>query len=296
VNDADRALVRLGRLLIEEGYRFTTITPCSHERVNGRAGNAAARSVRDVLGWSRPFTAGVLPVEMLRDLRDADAIDDVGGAMMSRVRFSSDGGLLFAHSAFPTRAGDSVFFGPDTYRYLQLLRRKNPHARRAVDVGCGSGAGGILLARSCESVVLADINAEALRLAAINAAINGVENVEIVESDVLRDVQGDYDLIVSNPPYLVDDAARLYRDGGGRFGEGLSVEIVRQSAGKRLILYTATAVVEGRDLFREAIEPITAGRELRYEEIDPDVFGEELERDVYAEVERLAVVGVELGP
>lgn len=296
MQESDAALLRLGKLLRESGYRFTTITPASHARVNARPENAEARGVRDVFGWSRPFSADVLPTEMLELLLDADAVADADGAMKSRVRFSTDGDLLFVHSAFPTTEGDAVFFGPDTYRYLQLLRRMNPRAQRAVDVGCGSGAGGILIARNCGSVVLADINQQALRFAAINAAINGVENVEIVESDVLRGVQGDYDLIVSNPPYLVDDAARLYRDGGGRFGEGLSVEIARQSTGSRLILYTATAVVDGVDTFRAAVEPLAAGRRFRYEELDPDVFGEELERNAYASVERLAVVALELGP
>jgi methylase of polypeptide subunit release factors len=296
VNESDQALIRLGRLLRESGYRFTTITPTSHARVNARPANAEARGMRDVFGWSRPFSADVLPTEMLELLLDADAVVDLDGLMKSRVRFSTDDDLLFVHSAFPTTEGDSVFFGPDTYRYLQLLRRMHPRAKRAVDVGCGSGAGGILIARNCGSVVLADINQQALRFAEINAAINGVENIELVESDVLRGVQGDYDLIISNPPYLVDEAARLYRDGGGRFGEGLSVEIVRQSTGTRLILYTATAIVDGADTFRAAIEPLAAGRRFRYEELDPDVFGEELERSAYASVERLAVVALELGP
>jgi SAM-dependent methyltransferase len=289
-------LVRLGQLLRESGYRFTTITPASHARVNGRAGNEEARTVRDVFGWSRPFSADVLPTEMLELLCDADAVTDDGGALKSRVRFSTEGELLFVHSAFPTTEGDSVFFGPDTYRYLRLLRAMRPRAKRAVDVGCGSGAGGILIARDCGSVVLADVNEQALRFAEINAAINGVENVEIVESDVLRGVQGEYDLVVSNPPYLIDDAARMYRDGGGRFGEGLSLEIVRQSVGTRLILYTATAVVDGVDSFRAAVEPLAAGRRFRYEELDPDVFGEELERPTYVQVERLAVIALELGP
>lgn len=296
VTDSDQALLRLGQLLRESGYRFTTTTPASHARVNARPANAEARTLRDVFGWNRPFSADVLPTEMLELLLDADATMDVDGAMKSRVRFSTAGELLFVHSAFPTVESDAVFFGPDTYRYLSLLRRMHPRAKRAVDVGCGSGAGGILIAPHCESVVLADINPRALRYAAINAALNGVENVECVQSDVLRGVQGDYDLVISNPPYLVDDLARTYRDGGGRFGEGLSLEIARQSVGSRLILYTATAIVDGVDTFRAAVEPIAAGRRMRYEELDPDVFGEELEREAYAETDRLAVIALELGP
>ena len=103
----------------------------------------------------------------------------------------------------------------------------------------------------------------------------------------------------SNPPYLVDDAARLYRDGGGRFGEQLSVEIVRQSIerlprGGRLILYTASAIVDGIDTFAAAVQPLLAGMDYRYEEIDPDVHGEELERRAYESADRLAVVGLDV--
>lgn len=217
----------------------------------------------------------------------------------ANVRYSTAGDLIFVHSAFPTKDADSVFFGPDTYRYLNLLRRLRPKAKRAVDVGCGTGAGGILIANDCERVVLADVNRKALEYAAVNAELNDVRNVEIVESDVLQSVEGPVDLVISNPPYLIDDGARIYRNGRGRFGEGLSVEIVRQSLdrlepGGRLILYTASAIIDGRDTFREVIDTLLSRVPFTYEEIDPDVFGEELERPAYANADRLAVVALDL--
>ena len=61
--------------------------------------------------------------------------------------------------------------------------------------------------------MLADINRLALEYAAVNAELNGVANVEVVHSDILRGVEGPIDLVISNPPYLIDDAARVYRDG-----------------------------------------------------------------------------------
>ncbi|MCU1349610.1 MAG: SAM-dependent methyltransferase [Acidobacteria bacterium] len=295
----DTALVTLGKDLRERGYRFTTITPLSHARVNGRPSNAQARNVADSLGWSRPFDPDMIPSRIINLLTVADALSEADGLLYSNVRFSTAGNQLFVHSAFPTVDSDSVFFGPDTYRYLSLLRRLAPHARCAVDVGCGSGAGGIAVAASCERVLLTDINARALRYAAVNAAINGVTNAIVLESNILHEVDTPFDLVISNPPYLVDEHARLYRDGGGRFGEGLSIEIVRQSlqrlpARGRLILYTASAISDGTDPFRAAIDPLLGEREHTYEELDPDVFGEELDRPAYGSVDRLAVVALDV--
>ena len=292
-------LIELGKALRESRYSFTTITPASHERVNARAGNEAATSMRDVFGWSRPFDARILPPAWVELLRASGALDETGPLLRSRVRFSTAGDELYIHSVFPTLESDAVFFGPDTYRYLSLLRRLRPSATRAVDVGAGSGAGGISIASSCSSVVLADINSLALRYAAVNAAINGTTNVHIVRSDVLAEIDGEFDLVISNPPYLADDHARVYRDGGGRFGEALSIRIVRESIQRlqrpgRLILYTATAIVDDRDTFQDAVAPFLEGLTTRYEEIDPDVFGEELERDRYREVDRIAVVSLDV--
>ena len=110
-----------------------------------------------------------------------------------------------------------------------------------------------------------------------------------------------FDLIVSNPPYLRDGEARTYREGGGALGEGLSVRIVQEAVERlsprgMLILYTGAPIVAGVDMLRASIEPWLRQRGLAftYEELDPDVFGEELERPAYANVERIAVVGLKI--
>jgi methylase of polypeptide subunit release factors len=206
--------------------------------------------------------------------------------------------LLLVHSAYPTTAPDSVFFGPDTYRFCALLQRWAPPARRLVDIGCGSGAGALALRDRAQALVLCDINPRALHFAQVNAALAGAE-VALQRSDVLCEVEGTADLIIANPPYMRDAAGRTYRDGGGALGEGLSVRIVRESItrlapGGTLIVYTGSACVAGRDSFLCAVTPVLRqpGLSFLYEEIDPDVFGEELAQPGYEQVERIAAVGL----
>jgi methylase of polypeptide subunit release factors len=250
-----------------------------------------------------------MPETCLAALAAAGVLERVGDAYRSSVRFSTLGGQLFVHSAFPTEQADAVFFGPDTYRFARFIRQSlNPpqrlwhHGLRILDLGAGSGAGGLhaaAVAGTRCAVTLSDISRRALRFSRINAAINAVDDVAIIESDLFADIDGVFDLIVANPPYLVDPMARLYRHGGGELGYELSLRIVAQAmphlaAAGRLLLYTGSAIVEGIDRFRQILSSRLGrgGVHFSYEEIDPDVFGEELERPPYDRVDRIAAVGV----
>jgi methylase of polypeptide subunit release factors len=307
--DLTAALLRVAAFLQQQGYAFTTVTPATHARVNGRASAQLARDLRDVFGWSRAFAPGLLPAAVLDVLRDAGLVDAATGELLrSAVRFSTLSGQLFAHSAYPTEQEDAVFFGPDTYRFAQLIEQEleddslPPHAR-ILDLGCGSGAGGIVAARAVAGVqpqlVLSDINPRALRFAAANAALAGCPQAQLVESDLYAAIPGTFDLVLANPPYLNDAAERTYRHGGGRFGEALSARIVREglprlAAGGRLVLYTGAAIVQGEDPLLALLRPHleAAGLPWRYRELDPDVFGEELEQPAYEDAERIAVVAL----
>jgi SAM-dependent methyltransferase len=301
VDEASRALLAVGRALQRAGYEFVTVTPETHRRINARAqrlGRACATDLRGVFGWNRPFSGELLAGELLESLRAAGALAQDGELFRSRVRFSSLGGRLFVHSSYPTEEADAVFFGPDTYRFCALLARWVTGARRLVDVGCGTGAGAISIPDRVAQRVLCDISPRALSLARVNAALNDV-SVEVIESDVLAGIAGEVDLVIANPPYMRDEAARLYRDGGGAHGEALAVRIAtealeRLSPGGMLVLYTGAAIVDGVDTFLRAVSPLLRERRSAfvYEELDPDVFGEELERPGYAAVERIAAVGL----
>jgi SAM-dependent methyltransferase len=297
------ALVALGQELMKRDYRFTTVTPATHARVNRRPENAEAKDLRDVFGWSRPFRPEMLPGEIRELLWAAGAAEACGSLCRSRVRFSSYDRKLFVHSAFPTEATDAVFFGPDTLRMAEAVtayvrNRVEPMAR-AADIGCGSGVGAIAIAkRAPETQVMAvDINDTALEYTRVNARLAGAGNVLAQRSDLLDDVDGDFDLIVANPPFMIDPAGRTYRDGGGAHGNDLSLRIIdaaakRLSPGGALVLFSGTGIVDGQDPLRAAAADRLAGSDLRwtYREVDPDVYGEELDGPAYAHAERIAVV------
>ncbi|MDB5956556.1 MAG: methyltransferase protein [Ramlibacter sp.] len=304
-----QVLLQLLRWLTEEGYAFTTVTPATHERVLARDPDATARSLRDVFGFSRAFTPDLLPRHALDALRAADLLAPAdGGRLRSAVRFSTLHELLFAHSAYPTTAADSVFFGPDTFRFADLVVQELARAplrdgARILDVGCGAGPGGIVAARASAPasprLVLSDINPRALHFAAANATHAGLPDASFAQGDLFAPVSGSLDLIVANPPYLNDAAQRTYRHGGGRWGEALSLRIVREgmprlAPGGRLVLYTGVAMAEGVDPLLTALRPYLqdAGWTWRYRELDPDVFGEELAQAAYRDAERIAAVAL----
>ncbi len=298
LSDSELALVDLGLMLKHHDYRFVTITPESHRRVVGRAPAQVANDLRGVFGWNQPFYAATLPAPMTSLLQKAKLVREEGELLRSEIRVSSIDDQLFVHSAFPTDDKSAVFFGPDTYRYVRLLRQSVNSSQRIVDVGCGSGVGGIMMAKAAKRIVLTDINDRALSFARVNAELASVtSHVEILHSDVLTSVEGTFDTVICNPPYLVDESKRTYRDGGGEHGTDFALRVVRESLERlppsgRIILYTGTCIVDGVDVLRRDLAKLTAGNKLNYtyEELDPDIFGEELETPAYRDVERIAAV------
>jgi methylase of polypeptide subunit release factors len=301
------ALAALGRSLQAAGYRFVTVTPATHRRVNSRPENAWAHDLRGVFGWSRPYRAGVLPDAIDGQLRAAGlAVAVEADGWRAGVRASTVDDRLYFHSAWPTLDEDAVFFGPDTYRYTSAIKRTvGPHGglrrpvRRAVDIGAGAGPGAIELAlrHPDATVYAADINPAALALAEVNAGLNGAHNVVPCRSDLLDGIEGGFDLIMSNPPYILDPDELTYRHGGGAHGAELSIRIVhaaldRLHPGGSLLLYTGVAIVDGADPFLAAIrDRLDADTDAwSYEELDPDIFGGQLGCEGYEQVERIAAV------
>jgi release factor glutamine methyltransferase len=92
----------------------------------------------------------------------------------------------------------------------EVLRSYRPpgEALRVLDIGTGSGAIGVVLARELPAarVAATDISPGALAVARRNALSHGVaDRMEFFQGDLFAAVFGDLDIICSNPPYIQED-------------------------------------------------------------------------------------------
>lgn len=307
LNPKLQAMVEIGHYLQRKNYNFITVTPQTHHYYLHRHRGRLATNLRDVFGWCLPFDPSLLDKELWQWVQQADVVETHALGVRSRIRWASLGERLFVHSGYPTEEQDAVFFGPDTYRFVHaiddFLRGTREDIRTVVDIGCGSGAGATYLASRLPDAAISgvDINPRALDYTSVNLSLANMRNVTTQRSNLLVSVDGCFDLIVANPPYMNDPQSRAYRHGGAYKGAELSLAIVdtamqRLAAGGTLVLYTGVAIVNGDDVFLTQLRHRVQNWHCRwnYYEIDADVFGEELLQDEYHDVERIAAVALTL--
>ncbi|MDX2679250.1 DUF7059 domain-containing protein [Streptomyces sp. NY05-11A] len=105
----------------------------------------------------------------------------------------------------------------------------------ALDLGAGSGIQALHAAQHATRVTATDVNPRALHITALTLALSAAPAADLREGSLFEPVRDDetYDLIVSNPPFVISPGARLtYRD-GGMGGDDLCHSLV-QGAGERL--------------------------------------------------------------
>lgn len=101
---------------------------------------------------------------------------------------------------------------------------------RALDLGSGCGVQTLHLARHCDEVVATDLNPRANQLAALTFALNQVDADQRLGSLYEPVATEKFDLIVTNPPYVMSppraDSERLTYREGNFSGDGLMAEVV----------------------------------------------------------------------
>ncbi len=168
--------------------------------------------LEDTLGWSR--TRRVLEAEFLLKPKDLEQLESWALRRESREPLQWIlGSTEFYGLNIHVRSG-VLIPRPETERLVELALgrlRVMPGSPRVLDLGCGTGAIALCIKSELPRarVLASDINPEAVQLALENASRLGLE-VEVIETNLFDGIEGRFDLIVSNPPYLPEfDAATL---------------------------------------------------------------------------------------
>lgn len=165
--------------------------------------------------------AGIRAVVDLRPYGSPD--DQASGWLVSDLTPGLDG------QAARTRPDHVLGASPASLTLARITMRR-PVAR-ALDLGTGCGVQSFHLSRHCQEVVATDVNPRALRLARIGAGLSGVA-VDLREGSLFEPVADQrFDLIVSNPPYVMSppEGERLTYRESMFTGDGLVSAIIRQA-------------------------------------------------------------------
>lgn len=92
----------------------------------------------------------------------------------------------------------------------ELINKYFKKTASIIDIGTGSGAIAISLKKLNENnnVTATDISTKALKVASKNAKILDTE-IKFIKSDMLENINNKYDVLISNPPYLYEDATHI---------------------------------------------------------------------------------------
>jgi methylase of polypeptide subunit release factors len=178
-----------------------------------------------VLGANVPLDELALDPELLTRVRLAD---EVGGELCPRVRLVPHDALLVASDRAEYTEGDHAagVHRPSATLAALTVRRT---VARTLDLGTGCGVQAMLAAPHCERVVATDVNERALAFAEFNASLNAVTNIEFRAGSFFEPVHGErFDLVVSNPPYVISPETELVFRDSGKPGDTVSAELVAE--------------------------------------------------------------------
>ena len=105
----------------------------------------------------------------------------------------------------------------DTFFLASFIEERNVKSKRVLDVGTGSGCLAVLVSLKGAHVLATDIQPRAILNARLNARLNGTP-ISLRLSDLFENVNGTFDFILFNPPYLSpwEEASDVSWDGGWR--------------------------------------------------------------------------------
>ena len=158
-----------------------------------------------------------LPLDMLEPYLDAVLLADEKTELLGKLRERIEQRVPVAYITQHARQGDFDFYVdervivPRSFIYELLGEPLSPWieypelVHRALDLCTGSGCLAIQIAAHYPAAQIdaVDISLDALEVAAVNVEDYGLqERIQLVHTDLFEGLEGTYDLIVSNPPYV----------------------------------------------------------------------------------------------
>jgi SAM-dependent methyltransferase len=191
----------------------------------------------------------------LAPLRDAGFVEEGRDGLISRIHLALAGDL-YCFGDRPGLGGEAVM--PICGVTLDLVRAAMPTGLvdRVLDLGCGAGPAGLLLARAARQVVATDLNPRAALLARLNAAVNGVANFEVRVGDLYEPVASErFDRVVAHPPCVARPAGAAASTfvHGGWHGDEVPLRMLAGSVehlarGGRAVVMADWPMVDGEGL------------------------------------------------
>jgi SAM-dependent methyltransferase len=227
------------------------------------------------LGRPLPLDAcrHLFPPGLAERLVEAGVLLKTGARLRSAVMITPlDNKLYFSDPLWLRRHREYVYMGRTSMlprAVLDGLKSRAPGGR-LLDLGCGAGILGISVASAFDQVVGTDILARCLHYARLNAALNGAANCSFRHSDLYSQVDGTFDVILSNPPcgwVEEDEEPKLFSHGGDDYGTELPAQILA-GAHRRLrpegrVVATLTCPMLGKRAYvREVMERLYRSRPM----------------------------------
>jgi methylase of polypeptide subunit release factors len=173
--------------------------------------------------------AGILPATALEVLARSGLLLTDGGRLRGLFKLQSYQGLVFLSDfSFNRHAPDYVLqIGPAGHYLANLAVRRQVNS--VLDLGCGCGVQALIAARHAAHVTATDINPRALALTRLNAELNGISNIEVLQGSYFQPVEGRaFDLIVANLPYVIAPEKRVIYRSTGQPGDASLLRLIRE--------------------------------------------------------------------
>jgi methylase of polypeptide subunit release factors len=198
-----------------------------------RLGNAIRLLLLQV-SIDRDDVVAALGEDGLEALLTTQIAREDGSRIAARGRIVPAEGLLMSFDGFAVGNDDPHGYVASYTPTASWLAALTPRRRfgRALDIGTGSGAQALVASRHCDHVIATDLNPRAVAFTSLNAALNGIDNLEVRLGSLFEPVADDtFDLITCNAPYVVSPEDRWqYRDAAGFEADQLSQTVVTEAA------------------------------------------------------------------